>query len=185
MVMDLNKVEEIDAYFSDPHNYSIEIMRQEWEQIKMILFQENEALKKEIAGLKTRIVDVSGWKGKDEIEIIREPGPDGNWLINEHRKDKDTGEIAESTHVIPHKNVKVVWAIIKKICPRVNDKTKYREVAPYLIRYYDWTDVDLESLQGGRNRSSKLFPGWYFPVKVLEHLKYIHYGGRGTITRLK
>jgi hypothetical protein len=34
MTTSKNKIEELDEYFKDPHNYSAEITRDEWEKIR-------------------------------------------------------------------------------------------------------------------------------------------------------
>lgn len=147
----------------------------------MELWQENQDLKRELKLLKDQAIEVSGWKGKDSIEIYRE----GNvWIVMEHRKDKESGEVIEQKHTTAHRSVQVMWAIIKKLCPVINDKTKYREIVPKIIKYYRFP-VHLEEFNGGKNRSKYLFPYYYYPLKVLEKLNYIRYGGSGIVTRLK
>ena len=46
-------------------------------------------------------------------------------------------------------------------------------------------DIDLESFNGGKNRARYYFPLYYYPVKILEKMKYVEYGGRGKITRIE
>lgn len=148
----------------------------------MELWQENQDLKRELELLRNKMLTVDGWKGKDDIEINRE----GNiWVIVEHRKDKDTWEIIEQKHTTAHRNVQLMWAIIKKACPTLDKKTKFRELHPYLLKVHNLPDISPESFQGGKNRSKYLFPLYYYPIKVLERLKYITYGGSGIIQRLK
>lgn len=135
-------------------------------------------LKQEIMRLKN--VDVYGWQGKDKLGFILEGM---NWKITEHRKDKETGIVAQQTHVIPEMNVVDVWELIKR---RVNvgEKTRYREIVADLI-LTKHLPVSIEEFNGGLNRSKFLFPLYYYPMKILEHKGYIKYGGRGTIVRLK
>lgn len=138
-------------------------------------------LKREIEQLKSRVVELEGWKGKDEIEINK---VDSGWEIIEHRKDKETGEIHENKHTITHDSVVVVWEKIKSLCPKVGQETKYRDIVPLLITHYGWTDVDMESFNGGRNRSKYYFKYLYYPLKVLERNRLIEYGGTGTMKRI-
>lgn len=148
----------------------------------MELWQENQDLKKKLERLKERIIDIEGWKGKDKLEITKEGAV---YVIVEHRKDKETGEISETRNTIPRQNVRNLWEIIKKFCPYKGNKTKYREIVPKIIEFYGWDDVDVDSFNGGKNRNRVYFPFYYFPVKVIEYLGGIKYGGRGTIKRLK
>ena len=146
------------------------------------LLEENINLMKKITQLEHNIIEIEGWKGKDNINIEKKGE---NWVIIEHRKNKETGQITKNKHIISRNSVRVIWKIIKELCPHVNDKTKYREIVSKLIDYYKWENFDLDSFNGGRNRSKKFFPYYYYPIKVLEKYKFIDYSGVGIITLIK
>jgi len=138
------------------------------------LFQENQELKD-----KLRKIELTGWKGKDKI-IIEKIGTE--WVITEHRKDKETGEIGNISTTIPEQYVVDVWEIIKKRCGTF-EKTKYRELAHDLILKNNLS-LSLDEFNGGKNRKN-YFKTYYYPVKILEDRGFINYTGRGGITRLK
>lgn len=152
---------------------------------------ENLELKREVKKLKEDIIDVKkkahmidvqGWKGKSGITISKE---EDKWIITEWRKQKEDGAIEEMTTRIPAANVNIMWALIKKHCPRPNMLVKYRTIVPTIIKHYGWTDVDVVSFNGGSNRTKYYFPAYYYPNKILENRGYIDYSGRGIIKRIK
>ena len=55
---------------------------------------------------------VEGWKGIDSIDIFM--GFTEDFIIKRHQKDKETGEVTESSHSIPHENVNRLLYFIKK-----------------------------------------------------------------------
>lgn len=144
-----------------------------------ILLHEKDKKTKEVAEV-LRKVQTEGWKGKDMLEINK-IGTD--WLIEEHRKDKLTSEVANVVHKIPEENVMTLWSIILSKCNSVGIGTAYRQVVPSVIETYH-LPIELEEFNGGRNRSKYYFKLLYYPLKILEHLKYIRYGSRGKIVRL-
>lgn len=135
-------------------------------------------------------VDTEHWKGKDQ-PIFSRLGD--NWTMVTHRKeDKETGEVKESVTTIPHLKVVQLYdmlinlsAELRKIDPvkYKNDpvKIKSRTVWATLIEMYN-LDVEIDSFNGGRNRSKFYFPLFYNPLKVLEHLERVEYSARGLIT---
>lgn len=125
--------------------------------------------------------DIIGWKGKNSLTIKKLD--DKEWLVTEHRKMKHSNDIYKATHYIPIKNVKNVWKIIKMLTDKDNTETHYRAVVRSIIIKYN-LDVDIEAFNGGKNRSKYLFPLYYYPLKILEYLNHIEYGGRGSIKRL-
>jgi len=139
-------------------------------------------LEEEIKELKEKLRDVSidGWKGKDSLRIEK-IGQD--WKIFEHRQDKETGEIAKTFHIIPELNVSNLYEIIKLHCENIGDRTNYRKIVPSIIEHYHFP-ISIEEFNGGRNRRI-YFLFYYFDIKILENLKFIKYGGRGNIVRLK
>jgi hypothetical protein len=131
---------------------------------------------------KAKIIDVDGWKGKSGLDIKKEQD---EWIITEWRKQKEDGAIEEMTTRVPTTNVNMMWAFVKKHCPRTNMIVKYRTIVPTIIQHNGWTDVDVVSFNGGKNRAKYYFPNYYYPCKVLENKGYIDYSGRGIIKRLK
>lgn len=129
---------------------------------------------------KLRNISVEGWKGGDEL-IIEKIGT--KWHITEHRQDKLSGEVATISHKIPEENVEKLWVIIKNICDSIGKSTTYRKLVPSVIETYHFP-IELEEFNGGKNRNSFYFPYYYYCIKVLEHLNFIRYGGRGKILRL-
>jgi len=124
---------------------------------------------------------VQGWQGKDKLNIVK---TGTEWHITEHRKDRDTGEVAYATHIIPEINVANVWMLITNRVKIVGEKTKSREIAADLILKHH-LPVGIDELWGGKFRSKYLFPLLYHPLKILQNQGHIKYGCRGDITRLK
>lgn len=115
---------------------------------------------------------VEGWKGIDNIEIFR--GFTEDFVIKSHQKDKETGEISEQVHTIPHENVNRIFFWIKKW--QKGETHKCYDFATFL-GFEDWKSLWKER--------KKYFELYYFPVKVLEALAIINYSGRGDVTRIK
>jgi len=136
---------------------------------------ENDKLKE-----KLRRIELEGWKGKDELQIGR-VGQD--WVIEEHRKDKLTDEIATVTYTIPEVRVIKIWDIICEKCKITGSSTNYRELVPSILETYHFP-IEIEEFNGGKNRAKYYFKYYYYPIKILEHLGMIRYGGRGKIVRL-
>lgn len=136
-------------------------------------------LENEITRLKE--INVYGWKGKDKLEIYKEGT---NWILKEHRKDKDSGEIALISHIVPELNVVNVWNAIRIRCVEIGEKTNSRKIAIDLITQKN-IPLGLDEFWGGKNRAQYLFPLLYYPLKILEEKGFIKYGGRGQIIRLK
>jgi hypothetical protein len=125
-------------------------------------------------------INLEGWKGEDTIEIIKN---DEEWIIVEHRKEKNTKNIYTNKTIIPHKYIRVLWTLIKRNF-EIGEKIKYRDLVPKVINFYNY-DVNIDGFNGGKNRAKIYFPKYYYPLKVLEYLNYVYYGGRGTIKRIK
>lgn len=130
---------------------------------------------------KLRKIEIEGWKGRDEL-MIEKVGTE--WIIVEHRKDKETGEIANVQTIIPELNVANLWILIKLHCKTIGAKTNYRKLVPSILEKYH-IPISVDEFNGGTNRASYYFPLYYYCCKILEHLKFIKYGGRGSIVRLK
>jgi len=118
-----------------------------------------------------KIEIIDGWKGKGNLTIHYSFSND--FIIIEHIKDKD-GEVKKVQKTIPKENVNLIRNIIKDF--NLNEEHKCYEFAEPL-GFDSWKDLW---------RERKIyFSRYYYPVKVLEALKLIKYGGRGQITRLK
>lgn len=115
---------------------------------------------------------ISGWKGKDDINIYE--GFENEFIIIEHRKDKETGEVEQSTHTIPHENVNRILFHIKKF--QIGEKRKCYDFAN-VLNFSTWKDLWKER--------KIYFAEYYYPIKILEKIGIIKYSGRGDITRLK
>ena len=135
-----------------------------------------------IHSLKSRIVTLQGWKGKDELSIERESLD--SWVVKEHRTDNNSGVVKESCHLISHGDVLDMWSIITVLCD-CGERTRYRDLVRELIGSNGIVDADQESFNGGKNRSAYYFPLYYYPLKILEYLQFVQYHGRGGVTRLE
>jgi len=121
---------------------------------------------------------IEGWKGKDKIDISKD-GSD--WVLKEHRKDRESGEVGIITTIIPEKNVNTIWQLIKNRI-ELGEKTRYRELAHDIILHYN-LPLSIDELNGGKNRKT-YFKYYYYPIKICQFLKFIRYTSRGVIIRL-
>ncbi len=138
-------------------------------------------LEQENKGLTNPNRNIIGWKGTNSLALKKLD--DNEWLITEYRRAKKSGKIYESNHYISIQHVKNIWKIIQMLTDKENPETYYRAVVRSILIKYN-IGLDIDSFNGGRNRSKYLFPLYYYPIKILEYLKHIEYGGRGTIKRL-
>lgn len=121
--------------------------------------------------IKYEVRMIGGWKGKDTLSIY---GFKEDFILLEHRKDKDTGEIITIRHPIARENVNRLFFWIRQWKP-LETKNCY-EFAPHL-GYSDWKALWKER--------KEYFDKYYYPIKILESLKIIKYFGRGDIMRIK
>ena len=131
-------------------------------------------------------IDIFGYKGKDKIEI--ETKSDG-FLVREHRKDKETGEIKTTEKIIPKVNVEIIKELIEQNCP-IGEVYTSKYVARKLIQRLGFhliegidEDVFLSALWGGKYRAKYYFPYLYYPLKILSHKGHIKYSSIGQIVR--
>ena len=132
-------------------------------------------------------IELINWKSKDEIEIKRLLD---NYLVIEHRKNKETEEVKEYKREIPTINVEMLWKIIEKHC-ELNKMYSYRYLVERVCATYNLPfienlsfDTMINAFNGGKYRSKYYFPFFYYPLKVLEYKEKIIYFGRGGIIRL-
>ena len=126
-------------------------------------------------------VEIQGWKGKDEVEIV--PHSEG-YLLTEHRKNKETGDVYDSEHVVSKEYVDAMARIMLR-CAK-NMEYKYKWLVRAIIE--EWgihtlegktLDDMTESFNGGKHRAKHYFPKYYWPLKVLEAKGVVGYLGRG------
>ena len=129
-----------------------------------------------------RTIHLDGWKGKDKLQVTfsRENNKDV-YIVIEHRKDKESGEVAQLKHIIPRKNVEFVYDLIKERTKNARS-TKYREIAIDIITKKN-LPISIDEFNGGHQRG-RYHQIYYFPVKILESLGKIRYSGRGVIINL-
>jgi len=123
---------------------------------------------------------IEGWKGKDSLEFNEE---EGFYLVTEHRKNKETGEINTNTHQIPKKNVAKIYQILKDNFKK-GQTVKYQELINLVIKENGLSECNRDNFNGGRNRAKYYFPYYYYPLKVLEYFNLIQYFGRGSVKLL-
>jgi len=116
---------------------------------------------------------MDGWKGKDNLEIYN--GLEDNIVIISHQKDKDTGEISKSTHIVLHEDLNRILFFIKKW--KVGESHRCYDFAE-ILGEKDWKEI-------WKKRTGVYFKKYYFPIKILEKLKLISYSGRGQITKIR
>jgi hypothetical protein len=119
--------------------------------------------------IKIEIID--GWKGSDIIDITYF---EHDFLIETHNKDKESGEVTTSKHLIQRGDVNRLLLFIRKW--KINESHKCYDFANTLGEK-DWKEV-------WKKRTDVYFPKYYFPIKILEKLRIIKYTGRGLITRI-
>lgn len=132
-------------------------------------------------------IHISGWKGKDEIELFERADL---YRLVEHRKHKETGENYENEHFIPKENVLILWQIINMNCA-YREEYKYKYLVRKVLEYYKFhesenvpLDIFIEAFNGGKNRAKYYFPYLYYPLKILEAKGMIAYFGKGGIMKI-
>ncbi len=115
---------------------------------------------------------IEGWKGIDNIELFR--GFENDFVIKSHTKNKETGKVTTQTHQIKVERVNTLFFWIKQW--KLGETHKCYDFAEKL-GYKDWKELWKERKQ--------YFELYYFPIKCLEVMGFIKYGGRGEVTRVK
>ncbi len=128
--------------------------------------------------MENKSVDIYGWKGKDEIEVIANLE---GYIVREHRKNKETGEVDTKEIKVSMENYNFMLGIIKEL--EFNYQVGYVYIIRKIIARKD-LNVSIDAFNGGKNRAKFYFPLYYYPIKVLEAQKKIAYFGRGGVMRL-
>lgn len=133
-------------------------------------------------------IDLTPVKGVDKLEI--EGGSDF-YCVREHRKNKESGVVVTTEHLIPYSNVEVLRGLIRKHCVP-GEVYGYKFLVRMLLEHYKFHETEgqsieqfMDSFSGGRNRAKYYFVYYYFVMKVLEFEGFIQYLGRGGCIRLQ
>lgn len=139
----------------------------------------------ELVALRQKVIVLRRWKGHDDLVVERLS--ESSWRVVEHQKEKGTGEIKEIETVVDHDDVLDMWSIVCDCC-RPGESATYRQVVRRVIEgikvMQPDADVELDSFNGGKYRRLYYFPLYYYPLKILEHLRFIAYCGSGRVTRI-
>ena len=121
---------------------------------------------------------VSGWKGIGNLEIFGSlnnfKGFTEDFVVKEPIKNKDTGEVEYRFIEVKKEDLNRIMFIIKGL--RIGEPVKCYYISKKL-GYTEWKELWKER--------QEYFQFYYYPIKVTEAMRIIHYSGRGTITRLK
>ena len=128
---------------------------------------------------KANIIRIAGWKGKSGIGLMRNT-INQTYTTIEYRQDKHSGDVKEIKHEIPMANVEFIKDILKMFDKK---RITYREIVTILIKKKGFQVTYGSFNGGGHNRTEYYFPYYYYPLKILEHDKLIHYSGRGVVKR--
>ncbi len=117
------------------------------------------------------IVSVNGWQGEDRLEIRKAKDV---WIIKEHRKDKNSGDVKTITYKVKNIHIDTMLFILNsygtKWIPAI-------EIYRNLIKHHR-LDCELDAFNGGKNRAKHYYPKYYLPIKILESRKLIEYKNR-------
>jgi hypothetical protein len=117
---------------------------------------------------------VGGWKGKGTIDINQRLFSK-DVLVKIPIKDKKTLKVKWSKKVIPKENVNRILCYVNKW--KIGDQHECYEFAEVLGEI-NWQEV-------WKKRTKVYFLKYYYPIKILESMGLIEYGGRGEITKIR
>ena len=135
------------------------------------LLKENEDLGQELRDLKLSKVKLESWKGKDKMKMYEEID---QWVIEQHRKERDSEEVATIRTTVPKQNVDYI--II-----RIGELEYEKEYVPSELSFI-FFDMDWKELWKERNI---YFKRYYYPLKICAYLGLIDYDSKGRVRRLK
>jgi hypothetical protein len=120
-------------------------------------------------------IEIEGlWKGKGTIDINQKLFSE-DIIIKIPMKDKKTLEVKWSKKTIPKENVNRILCQINKW--KIGEPHECYEFTDCL-GVNNWEDI-------WKKRTKIYFLQYYFPLKILESMKVIEYGGRGEVTRVR
>ncbi len=126
---------------------------------------------------KANVVELQGWKGKSGVNVYTHLK---YYKVIEYRKTKETGEVKMNSHEIKKSDVGYMRKLLSIFSKK---RVSYREIVRILIKERK-VDCSVDAFNGGTNRSKYYFPLYYYPIKILENHKEIHYSGGGIIKRV-
>ena len=108
-------------------NISMAIYMQELFRDAEAIEKANKIKNKNNEIIKVEIID--GWKGKDQIDIRKDF--ENDFIVEDHIKDKETGEIKRTQHKILLRDVNRLKNLIKEL--NVGDTITYRELVKRIM----------------------------------------------------
>jgi hypothetical protein len=114
---------------------------------------------------------ISGWKGEGTTEVYR--GFDNDFRVIQPLKNKTTGIVSKQAHTVKKEDLNRMIHLVHSL--PLNEPVSCYEIAKRMG--LDWKE------DVWKNRTKVYFPKYYFPIKILEKLKIIQYGGDGNVTR--
>lgn len=119
-------------------------------------------------------------EARKDLDVIEHPDC---YTLIQYKRNKYTKEETKEVHIVNKEAVKVMAFIIKQV--DVGYVVGYQWLVRKLMQHYDLEDMDINSWNGGKNRSKIYFPKHYYPLKVLEAWNQIAYFGNGSVMRLR
>lgn len=147
------------------------------------LIKENNKLKQEIIEHKlTKKESIKHTETKQQVtenkiisETIEKVADNYKLTILYNKKHR-----AKQTHIIPIKNVKLVWKLIKKLSGKKAAKIRYNQIVPLVINAHKLHNVSLNAFSGGTNRKH-YFRLYKFPLRILKIQGLIQTDFRGNV----
>jgi hypothetical protein len=118
------------------------------------------------------VIELENWKGEGNLDIYK--GFTDNFILIEHIKDKESGEVTDMKHEVNHAEVNRLLFWIKSW--QLGESHSCYEFAEFL-GYKSWKDLWAERKQ--------YFAYYYYPIKVCEAIGIVKYSGRGQITKIR
>jgi len=123
-------------------------------------------------------VQLPGYKGEGETEVVWEEGPNV-FIVSQYQRKKKV------SFTVPLETVVVAWDVCKALG---EEKRLSKELAEFwclklgIKRFHKETG----SWQGDKMYGSrKVYMHWYCSLKILQHFNLIEYSKRGYISKLK
>ena len=88
----------------------------------------------------------------------------------------------KSIYYLPKDYVVSMLEILDFLTTQEKPKTNYKQLAQTIITRNNLS-ISLDAFNGGTNRAKYLFPLYYYPLKILQHLGIIKYKAHGIVIR--